>query len=136
MAVTIEGPPPEITVLLDEQFQTLDNWKDLSTAVIWDGSPPSGSVFQVTDGVLNLNDASRTASMWNNPGGIRSYSSIDYQFPAPVAHRTNTITIEFRLRWDSISQTGENGRIAFMLLHDYPEGGLDLTPEARVSDFS
>lgn len=136
VAVTIEGPPPEITVLLDEQFQTLDNWKDLSTAVIWDGSPPSGSVFQVTDGVLNLNDASRTASMWNNPGGIRSYSSIDYQFPAPVAHRTNTITIEFRLRWDSISQTGENGRIAFMLLHDYPEGGLDLTPEARVSDFS
>ena len=136
VAVIVEAAPPGVTVILDESFEDLDNWKDLSTAVTWDGSPPNGSVFQITNGVLNLNDESRTVPMWNNPGGIRSYSSIDYQFPSPVSHRTNTITIEFRLRWASLSQTGENGRIAFMLLHDYPEAGLDLTPEARVMDFS
>ncbi|MCC5840308.1 MAG: hypothetical protein JJT96_09295 [Opitutales bacterium] len=134
--VTIEGPSPAVTVLLDDNFSDLSNWQDLSTAVNWTGSPPSGSVFRITDGVLNLNDEARTANMWNNPGGIRSFSAIDYQFPSSVTRPNNTITVEFRLRWASLSATGENSRVAFMLLHDYPEGGLDLTPEARVMDFS
>ena len=42
--------------------------------------------------------------------------------------------MEFRIRGASLSSTGENSRVAFMLLHDYPEGGLDSTREARVMD--
>jgi hypothetical protein len=131
------APATQTTVLLDDDFSNgLASWADLSTAVTWNGSPPNGSVFQINNGALNLNDEARGTPMWNNPGGIRSFSAIDFRFPSPVRRPGSTITVEFRIRWASLSSTGENSRVAFMLLHDYPEGGLDLTPEARVMDFS
>jgi hypothetical protein len=123
------------TVLLDEPFTDLSNWSDLSTAVSWSGAPIDGSAFDIASDVLQMDPAAMTAPMWGATG-IRSFSAIDFPFPAVVNHATNTVTVDFRLRFEVVGTTGESNRVALMLIHDYPEGGLDLTPDARVGDFT
>lgn len=128
-------PEPVRIVLLEDNFSDLSNWLDLSTAVTWSGAPANGSVFQISDGVLNLNAAGMAATMWGD-NGIRSFSALDFPFPTAVNRLGNNITVEFRIRWQTVSATGEANRVAFMFLHDYPQGGVDLTPDLRVTDLS
>jgi len=123
------------TVLLDEDFNDISEWTDISPAVVWTGSTPSGSMFDLSSGELALASEALQASMWG-AGGIRSFSAIDFPFPQVVSHRDNTVTIEFRLRFHTVDQRGESNRVAIMLLHDYPAGGVDTTPELKVGDFS
>jgi hypothetical protein len=134
----VPGDDTEL-LLLDEEFQDLAAWDDLSTAVTWTSTPSATTVFQTTsDGatphVLNLNDASRSVGMWGS-NGIRSYSAIDQQFATPISHRDHEVTIEFRIRWDKLD-SNEGNRVIFTLTHDYPAGGLDLTPDAKVGDLT
>lgn len=123
------------TVLIDEDFADLSNWQDLSTAISWAGAPVGGSAFEIAGGVLQNNAESLATTMWG-ASGIRSFSAIDFPFPANINHATNTVTVDFRLRWEVVGTTGEANRVAFMLIHDYPEGGMDLSPDAKVGDFS
>jgi hypothetical protein len=123
------------TVLLDDPMDDLGAWTDLSRAVSWTGAPVTGSAFETVSGVLRMNAEALGASMWG-AGGIRSFSAIDFPFPRSVDHSTNTITVEFRMRWETVTTTGEANRVAFMLLHDYPASGVDTTTDLLVGDFS
>jgi len=124
------------TVLLDDPMDDLSAWIDLSQAVSWTGAPVSGTAFESASGVLTMNtEALSNASMWGSDG-IRSFSAIDFPFPEAVHHATNTLTIEFRMRWESVSAKGESNRVAFMLLHDYPAAGVDITTDQIVGDFT
>lgn len=123
------------TVLLDDPMDDLGAWTDLSRAVSWTGAPLSGTAFETVSGVLQMNAESLGASMWG-AGGIRSFSAIDFPFPRSVNHATNTVTVEFRMRWETITSTGESNRVAFMLLHDYPASGVDTTTDLLAGDFS
>ena len=123
------------TVLLDDPMDNLSSWTDLSKAVTWTGAPASGTAFENISGNLQLNtEALNDASMWG-AGGIRSFSAIDFPFPLSVPHETNTVTVEVRMRWENISLTGESNRVAFMLLHDYPAAGVNLTEELKAGNF-
>lgn len=136
---TALAPQGAIQEILYDAFANLDNWQDLSRAVTWTSSPSAETVFQITadgaaDHVLNLNDASRDVAMWGS-NGIRSYSAVDHRFAQPISHRDSEVTIEFRMRWDKLT-SNEGNRVVFTLIHDYPTDGLDLTPDARIEDFS
>lgn len=141
-AVWVTPQPPEnsnIREILYDTFANLNQWKDLSTAVTWTSTPEAHTVFQISpDGdsphVLNLNDASRTVGMWGE-NGIRAFSAIDHQFAEPILHRDSIVTIEFRARWEALN-SAEGNRMVIMLIHDYPEGGLDLTPDEKFNDFT
>lgn len=121
-------------VILEDAFNSLAAWSDLSTAITWNGQPETGSVFEVVDGTVAINAAGLDVPMWGT-GGIGSFSALDQRFPAAVDREGATITVEWRMRWQQLDNKGESNRVAFMLIHDYPEGGLDLTRDARVSDF-
>lgn len=123
------------TVLLDDPMDDLSSWTDLSHAVSWAGAPASGSTFENVGGVLQLNAAAlNDAGMWG-ADGIRSFSAIDFPFPLSVAHATNTVTVEVRMKWDTVSAKGESNRVALMLLHDYPAAGVNTTPELKAGNF-
>jgi hypothetical protein len=128
--------------LLDEPFDSLAAWDDLSTATSWSGQPADGSAWQTDGGILGLN-AAGIASVgdkpWDSADKSRSFTCIDRRFDTPLEHRGGTLVIELRVRWKVLNYTpyrGEWNRINLMLVHDYPEGGLDLTRDLRVSDFS
>jgi hypothetical protein len=132
-------------VILEDDFdQPLPAWKDLSTVPLW-GSPLANSTaFEWVDGVIRLRrgGARNTAGYtgYSNASGLKTFVAIDHQFEAPVTHAASELSIDFRLRWPSPSDTsGEGGRVMFLLNHDYPEGGLDLTPQgvagSRYNDF-
>ncbi len=128
--------------LIDEPFDSLVAWDDLSTAVSWSGQPADGSAWQTTGGILALNPAgiaSVGATPWNSTDTSRSFTCIDRRFDVPLEHRDGTLVIEVRVRWKVLNYDpfrGEWNRINFMLVHDYPAGGLDLTRDLRVTDFS
>ncbi len=138
-------PPPghlcAPQVLLDDPFDNLDNWSDLSTAVTWGEPPQQHSAFNVQDGVVSLNrdgpDSTVGYTSYTQADQLRAFTALDFQFPTPIDHAHNTITIDFRARWDELTNnsSGERGRMLFILTHNYPAGGLDLTPDAKVSAF-
>lgn len=131
----------EPVVLIDENWEDPGTWSDLSTAISWDGQPADGSAFQTPGGILSLN-AAGIASVgqrpWESVERTRSFTALDYRFPEPLPHRDVHLVVEIRVRWDSMiyDLRGEWNRINLMLVHDYPEGGLDLTRDAKVFDFS
>ncbi|MCC5838721.1 MAG: hypothetical protein JJT96_01250 [Opitutales bacterium] len=127
--------------LIEENFSSLDAWDDLSTALSWAGQPASGSAFEIVGDTLQLS-AAGIASVglrpWESETRSRSFTALDRRFAEPLAHRTGTLVIEFRVRWHSLINEvrGEWNRIGITLVHDYPEGGLDLTRDDKVYDFS
>lgn len=130
------------TFLIDEAFDDLLDWDDLSTAISWAGQPADGSAWDTSAGVLRLN-AAGVASVgirpWESIDHSRSFTCIDRRFAEPLAHREGILVIELRARWEILNYTpyrGEWNRINLMLVHDYPEGGIDLTRNLRVFDFS
>lgn len=128
-------------VIIEENFDDIAAWYDLSTAVSWTSDPAATTVFTTAEdtvggasSVLTLNEAAYTVGMWGDQG-IRSFSALDYIFPEPVIHRDQILTIEFRLRWSDLS-SAEGNRVGLTLVHDYVDGTLDLTPDVRFNDFS
>jgi hypothetical protein len=135
------GSDASSVMVIDEPFDDLHAWADLSTATIWAGQPLDGSAWSTGGGVLRLNEAG-IASVglrpWDSIEKSRSFTSIDYRFPEPISHRDGHLVIEFRARWETIIHDlrGEWNRINIMLVHDYPEDGLDLMPDDKAFDFS
>jgi hypothetical protein len=129
--------------VVNEPFDNLDDWDDLSLAVIWGSHTGAVSAFKVVDGVVSLKregpDSTVGFTGYDKPGTLRTFTVLDRRFPEPIKHAENVVTIDFRARWeklDKFPQWGEKGRFVIFLTYDYPRGGLDLTSEKRVSDFS
>ena len=133
----VTGP----VVLIEEAFDDLAAWDDLSTAVSWTGQPTDGSAWTTDGGVLTLTEAGLASvglRPWDDVNKSRSFTAIDQRFPKPLVHRSGHLVVEFRVQWASLIDElrGEWNRINIMLVHDYPEGGLDLTRDDNVFDFS
>ncbi|MEQ8849237.1 hypothetical protein [Botrimarina sp.] len=69
------------------------------------------------------------------------FQAIDHRFAQPIQRGDGvTIKIDFSAKWDTRPLHNEGSRFVLSLNHDYPSGGLDLTPEghpaARVGDFA
>lgn len=132
----------EPVVLLEDDFSGgLANWKDLSTAITWGGNTTAVSAFEVQDGVVQLNGSVFAHAGYTQTTDLKTFIALDHQFETPVDHKTHTLTVEFRLRWqeDTLAQpaqSGEGNRFLLVLNHAYPEGGLDLTLDDKYNDDS
>jgi hypothetical protein len=139
--IWINGSPGSSLIILDEPFDDLQSWADLSTATSWAGQPADGSAWRTDEGVLSLNEAG-IASVglrpWDSIEKSRSFTAIDHRFEEPISHRDGHLVIEFRVRWETIIRElrGEWNRINIMLVHDYPEDGIDLAPDEKAFDFT
>jgi len=135
----LRGWGPQI--IIDEGFADLTAWDDLSTAISWSGQPPDGSAWTTDGDMLHLNAAGIASvglTPWDSINKTRSFTAIDRQFSDRIVHRETHLVVEFRVRWESLipDLRGEWNRINMMLVHDYPEGGLDLTRDGKVFDFT
>ncbi|ABA21752.1 conserved hypothetical protein [Trichormus variabilis ATCC 29413] len=141
------------TTLINENFSHIRNWKDLSTSISWGGHPVGTSAFQIFDigggnkavGIADGTTHSAAnilinglSSNYTNLTGLKGFSALDWQFPQPINHATRVVTVEFRVKWMELSNTssGEGGRFLVILNHNYPIGGLNLTPNSKYQDFS
>jgi hypothetical protein len=133
-------------VILEDTFeQPQAFWDDLSTVPLWGSPPTSGTAFEWADGSVRLRrSGSRSTSgytSYSSAVGLKTFVALDHRFAEPVPHAASELTVDFRLRWPFPGDgSGEGGRVLILLNHDYPEGGLDLTPEgsagSRWNDFS
>lgn len=133
-------------VILEDTFDGPSGlWKDLSTVPRWGAPLAAGTAFEWADGVVRLQrSGSRDTTnytRYNLASGLKTFTALDHQFDEAVAHAGSEVTIDFRMRWPQATDgSGEEGRVLVLLNHDYPEGGLDLTPEGeagtKIDDFS
>ena len=129
---------PGQRMLIDEPFNSLDDWKDLSTAITWEGQPENGSAWELTDGVLSLTEEAMAQFRYEEEYQLRTFTAIDKQFEEPITHREGDLVIELRIRWVEGADYAywKMNRVIVTLVHDYPEGGPDLTLDDKVTDFS
>ncbi len=141
-----EAPPLPGEILLEDDFTGDPGaWDDLSTVPLWGDPAEHGSAFEQVDGVIRLIRSgprdTRGFTGYLNADGLKTFTALDHRFNEPIDRTTSQLTIDFRLRWPvPTASSGEGGRFILSLNHDYPEGGLDLTPEgvagSRFNDFS
>lgn len=133
------------TTLIYDDFGSISQWADLSTAVSWGGHVGPTSAFEITPGgstgsVVSLKTEALGNNRWDV--GLRAFSALDYRFDTPLWHEDYILTIDFRAKWaqEETWPWGEGNRLVVFVTHDYPENGLDLTFEgelgSKVSDFS
>ncbi|MEM9488427.1 MAG: hypothetical protein AAGC55_04745, partial [Myxococcota bacterium] len=118
---------------LVDTFADTNTFHDLSRSVLWGIFPPDTSAFQLLEhdgaAAIALRRGSPVdATIYNdldNDAHLRGFSSIDYEFEQVVERTSTTLTIEFDAAWDALESggLGETGKLHFILLHDYPEGG-------------
>jgi hypothetical protein len=122
--------------LIDEDFSDISEWDDLTTAVSWAHSPDSG-ILQ-SGGTVTLTSDARDHAGYSSTDDLKTFTALDYQFSSPVDRTTGdkTITVDFSAMWESGTPGGEGSRIVVTLTHDYPSGGLDMTTDERVDDFT
>lgn len=129
-------------VRLQETFDDLGQWDDLSTVVDWDGDGSAGaSMLRTTGGAVTLDPQSQSHIGFGG-GSSRMFQALDHQFAEPIDRTPpgTVVDVRFRARWDSRPTSDEGSRLVVALNHDYPEGGLDLTregdPGSRFDDFT
>lgn len=128
-------------IFLEEDFDNLNNWDDLSLAVTWGGHSSPTSAFQMTGGegggdsaVLPTEEA-KSYSGYGSSDDLKTFICLDYQFPYTINHSTYGVTIDFRARWIGGSSSNEGSRFVVFLTHDYPPNGLDLDLDDKYNDF-
>jgi hypothetical protein len=122
-------------VVLQDDFNDLSQWQDLSSAVTWSGSG-NGSVFQSIAGVASLKSPGGDVGAYTTAASLKTFAALDYRFPVPINRRFQSVTVEARLKWQTVSGNAEANRFNISFVHDYPANGLDLTPDSRVADFT
>lgn len=132
-------------VLLEDHFQDLGHWQDLSTVPAWGNPAHNRSAFTtVGDQVQLIRSGTDSTVGWttfSNVNGLKTFTALDHAFTAPIDRDTGSIVVDTRMRWSAVSSSaGEGGRFVIAFTYGYPEGGLDLTPEgqpgSRLADFS
>jgi hypothetical protein len=122
-------------VVFQDDFNNLGQWQDLSTAITWSGSA-GGSAFQSVAGVASLRSSGGDVGGYTTVASLKTFASLDHRFAAPVNRRFQSVTVEARLKWQTVAGNAEANRFNISFVHDYPAGGLDLTPDLRVADFT
>lgn len=120
-------------VLVQQDFAEPFQGIDLSLTQPWGNSPTIESAFEVVDktdrnGVFRkaftMTPRAITHFDWHTPQSLRMLNSFDYIFPRPVNRAFDTLTVSWEVLWDTTSNGGEAGRINIILLHDYPQNGV------------
>lgn len=123
-------------IVLQDDFNDLSHWQDLSTAVTWSGSA-GGSVFQSVAGVASLKSSGGDVSGYTTAASLKTFTCLDHRFAVPINRRFQSVTVEARLKWQAApGDSGEANRFNISFVHDYPTSGLDLTTNARFADFT
>jgi hypothetical protein len=126
-------------VVIDEDFDDIAAWDDLSEAVSWGGHVGPTSAFEVVGGAVQLKRGGLESTVgftgYTSADSLKTFTALDQRFPAALTHATDVVTVDLRVRWDELSNSGESGRLVVTLTHDYPSGGLDLDLDDRYDDF-
>ncbi|MCD8482154.1 MAG: PKD domain-containing protein [Verrucomicrobia bacterium] len=132
-------------ILLEDFFEDLSQWSDLSTVPLWGNPQRHRSAFSTANNHVQLiREGPDTTAGWtnfSNANGLKTFTAIDHAFDEPVDRESSTLVVDARIRWHTVSNSsGEGGRFILSFTYDYPQGGLDLTPEgepgSRIADFS
>ena len=132
-AVIVSAPAQ--TVLLNEQFNNLSNWDDLSLSVTWGGNTMPVSAFLNSGGTVTLTADAKSNSGYTSTSSLKTFTCLDFLFPYSIDHNAYGLTIDFRARWSETIGSGEGSRFMIVVNHDYPTGGLDLDLNDRYDDF-
>jgi hypothetical protein len=122
-------------VVFQDEFENLGQWQDLSNAVTWSGSA-GGSVFQSVAGVASLKTSGGDVGGYTTGASLKTFTALDHRFAVPINRRFQSVTVEARLKWQTVAGNAEANRFNISFVHDYPAGDLDLTPDLRMADFS
>jgi hypothetical protein len=122
-------------VVFQDDFNNLDQWQDLSTAVTWAGSS-NGSVFQSIAGVVSLKSSGGDVGAYTTAASLKTFTALDHRFATPVNRLFQSVTVVARLKWQTVAGNAEANRFNISLVHDYPAFGLDVTPDLRIADFN
>lgn len=122
-------------VLLEDAFSNLNNWKDMTLAVDWGNQSSPDSAFAIVDGSVQISSAAQGWTSYTTSTGLRTFTSLDFQFPEKIQHSSSVLEIEFRARWQRYG-TGkaENNRFLVTVQHDYPEEGIVLNNPLLITD--
>lgn len=122
---------PTGRILNSIAFSADTGYTDLSTKLIWGTNSQPVSAFKsetktdrwgVEKSGLTLSDSGFKYLSWQTPRSLKTCNSIDISFP-PVNRRADSLVIEVDVFWDTLTNSGEAGRINLILLHQYPNGG-------------
>lgn len=123
------------TTLIDEDFNDISDWDDLSTAITWGGHTEATSALKVENGTCTIgNEATIDICDYKESQHLKTFTCLDKQFP-PVDHRNQTLKIDFGARWTEGEMTSEQSRFVIFVNHDYPNSGLDLTLDDKYNKF-
>lgn len=89
-------------LVFSDDFNTLSQWQDLSTAVTWSGSA-SGSIFHSVAGVVSLKSTGGDVSNYNTSSSLKTITCLDHRFVVPINRRYQSVTVEARLRWQVVA---------------------------------
>jgi hypothetical protein len=129
-------------LLVNDTFDNLNNWKDLSTAITWGGYAAGTSAWTTSGsgtGVLTLTTNAKANMSYSSATKLREFQCLDKQFATPVDHTQDAIAIRFRAKWQGTSDSSlsnEGSRLVVSLNYGYPSGGLDLTTNSKYNNFS
>ena len=119
------------SLILMDNFTTIENFTDLTKKLIWSdsGDTTSGFILKQTEdsqgmvqNCLSLTEEAIEKTGYNH-GTIKASQAIDYVIPEKLDRLNSTYKIEFDALWEELNNNGwgESGRIVVTLLHDYPE---------------
>lgn len=130
--------------VVQDDFSGPQQFVDLSLLHVWGSNAAPQSAFQFgsvsdNDG-LSYNALSMTdsAMKYTNYGQLREISTkalncFDYHF-TPITRTNDTIQLEFDVLWETLSNSGEGGRINVIFLHDYAAQNLGLGANDSVDN--
>jgi len=119
------------SLILMDNFTTIENFTDLTKKLIWSdsGDTTSGFILKQTEdsqgmvqNCLSLTEEAIEKTGYNH-GTIKASQAIDYVIPEKLDRLNSTYKIEFDALWEELNNNGwgESGRIVVTLLHDYPD---------------
>lgn len=115
------------TPLVLDSFKTSNPaYTDLSLLTSWGNNPTPTSCFKqvqksdaygTTYNALTLTNQALNYSGYRDSASLKAASCIDYYFPA-IVRSQDTIVVEFDALWDSLSHSGQDGRLVVALMYD------------------
>jgi hypothetical protein len=136
LAFGVTSPCLAVT-LINEDFNDISDWTDLSTAITWGNNSKATSAFTTAGGSVHLTSEAFNYTGFNSANSLKTFTALDSQFLSPIEHASNILTIDFTAKWNSVENTssGETGRFIISLNYDYPEAGLNTSLDEKFDDF-
>jgi hypothetical protein len=119
----------EETVVLEEDFSSLDGWLDISTLPCFRGEGDGLFTVESNGDSPSGNAVTIKASLQGNYGSNypqRGSAALDWRFAQPIDRQHGPITVEWAMRYEKRDDMNQNNRFMVILLKD-------MTPKADPS---